>query len=556
MDALPAPELIGSNSWVISPEKTKGDGVLFANDPHIGFSQPSVWDEAHLTAPGLELYGYHIAGFPLAQLGHTRHHSIGLTMFENDDLDYYREQVNPDDQGEYWAIDHWEKFSVREEVIQIKNEDPVEFQVRGTRHGPVISDVVEHLDEADPVSMWWVYQKQPLQLLQASYLIMNSTTLEGVREGASLIHAPGLNIMYGDVEGNVAWWAAAKLPKRPAHVNSKLILDGASGKDDITEYYDFTANPQAINPQWGYVYSANNQSVTGDSIRHEGYYLPEDRARRITSLLDDKNDWTVADVQSMLNDVQSENAPEIAASIIKNIDQNQLEELEKEALQYLQSWRGNYDKDEVAPTVYVKLIYHILKSMMHDELGDRWGTFNGTHVMKRSIQPLLANQSTVWWDDTNTTERESRSDIIGMALALTIDELEDQLGPDMTEWQWGRVHTLEHAHAFDANASLRGYFNVGPYEVPGATEVINNLQFETSADGTYKVKAGPSTRRVMDMADLENDSWSILPTGQSGNVMSPHYKDQAAMYVNGQFRKQLMNKEEIIASQKYHTVIK
>jgi len=194
--------------------------------------------------------------------------------------------------------------------------------------------------------------------------------------------------------------------------------------------------------------------------------------------------------------------------------------------------------------------------MMHDELGDRWGTFNGTHVMKRSIQPLLANQSTVWWDDTNTTERESRSDIIGMALALTIDELEDQLGPDMTEWQWGRVHTLEHAHAFDANASLRGYFNVGPYEVPGATEVINNLQFETSADGTYEVKAGPSTRRVIDMSDLENDSWSILPTGQSGNVMSPHYKDQAAMYVNGQFRKQLMNKEEIIASQKYHTVIK
>ena len=56
--------------------------------------------------------------------------------------------------------------------------------------------------------------------------------------------------------------------------------------------------------------------------------------------------------------------------------------------------------------------------------------------------------------------------------------------------------------------------------------------------------AGPSTRRIVDFSDIEN-SMSILPTGQSGNPFSPHYQDQAEMYVQGKFRKMMMNTEEI-----------
>ena len=78
----------------------------------------------------------------------------------------------------------------------------------------------------------------------------------------------------------------------------------------------------------------------------------------------------------------------------------------------------------------------------------------------------------------------------------------------------------------------------------GSREVINNIMFPYTADGMYKVNAGPSTRRVIDFGDIEN-SRSILPTGQSGNPMSPYYKDQAEMYNKGEFRKMLLNKKEI-----------
>jgi penicillin G amidase len=51
LNQLPVSPFIGSNGWVLGPSKTKSGKVLFANDPHIGFSQPSVWYEAYLETP-------------------------------------------------------------------------------------------------------------------------------------------------------------------------------------------------------------------------------------------------------------------------------------------------------------------------------------------------------------------------------------------------------------------------------------------------------------------------------------------------------------------------
>lgn len=550
MEDLPVPELIGSNSWVIGPSRSETNGVLFANDPHIGYSQPSVWYEAHISAPDFELYGYHIAGFPLAQIGHNRHHAVGLTMFENDDIDYYRERSNPEHKGQYWAIDHWEDYKVRSETIKVKDGDDVTIEVRETRHGPVMSDVIAEVSSDDPVAMWWVYQKFPLRLLEASHKIITSHTLEEARDGAALIHAPGLNVMYGDVEGNIAWWAAAKLPKRPEHVNSKLILDGASGKDDITEFYDFNQNPQAVNPAKGYVYSANNQSLGTDSTQHPGYYLPEDRARRIVSLIEANDRWSVADMKKMLLDDTSDNAIEIRNSMLSAVSKNDLSASESEMLSIVEKWDGSFASKEKGPTIYVKWLYHVLHKMTIDELGERWATFNGTHLMKRSVQPLIANDAAPWWDDQSTSEKEAKADIVQAAFKQTVSEL------SATELGWGKVHTLEHAHAFSTNETLRSYFNVGPFEMSGSTDVINNQQYLLNGDGVYETKAGPSSRRVINLKDIDKDSWSILPTGQSGNVLSSFYKDQAEMFVKGEFRKQLMDKEEIVANSEHHSVFK
>ena len=189
-----------------------------------------------------------------------------------------------------------------------------------------------------------------------------------------------------------------------------------------------------------------------------------------------------------------------------------------------------------------------------DELGDNFSEFLVTVLSRRSLPFLLKKMDSPWWDDQSTpNKKETRKDIILAAFEQSLDEIEAQLGSDITQWTWGKVHTIEHPHTLGQNASLRPYFNVGPFPVIGNKEVINNMSFTINGSGTYKVVSGPAVRRIIDFGDVEH-SFNVLPTGNSGNPLSPHYADQAKLFVDGEFRMQLMNKAEIVAAGKKLTL--
>jgi len=544
----PIPPFIGSNSWVVSPKKTSTGKVVFANDPHIGFSQPAVWYEAHISTPNYELYGYHLAGVPFPLLGHNRNYAYGLTMFENDDIDFYKEENHPTDANQYKTPNGYATYKTVSKTIKVKDAEDVIVQVRSTRHGPIMNDVVDAISQSEPIAMSWVFTQFEGKMLKALYTISRAKEMSDVKKGASMIHAPGLNIMYGDSKGNVAWWATGKLYKHKPHVNSKFILNGASGEDEPIEYLDFNQNPMAENPAWNYVYSANNQPDTIANILYPGYYLSEDRAKRITQLLEPKNDWNKESVAEMINDVTSSVSPSVIKEFTASIASNSFNKKEQKALEILQLWDGSNTIDAIAPTIYNKLIYLYLKNTYKDELGEELFTqFLDTHLSKRAIANQIKKDTSIWWDNVSTSNKiETKKEILSASLVETVASLENQLGSDITTWNWGKVHTLAHEHTLGTVATLKDYFNVGPFPINGAREVINNRGYEYNNTGLYKVNAGPSTRRVIDFSDVEN-SISILPTGQSGIPFSEHYKDQAEMYNKGEFRKMKMNKDEIIS---------
>ncbi len=204
----------------------------------------------------------------------------GLTMFENDDVDFHKERLNPDNPDQVWFVDHWEDLIIREETIKVKGAADIIFRVRSSRHGPIINQVDDVVAQTagEPVAVWWAFNKFPAKVVEAFYELSHARSLKDARNAASKIDGVGLNVMYGDRDGNIAWWAAAKLIKRPEHVHSKLFLDGASGKDELLGYYDFSQNPQSENPPIGFVYSANNQPGPLTGKLYPGYYVPEDRA--------------------------------------------------------------------------------------------------------------------------------------------------------------------------------------------------------------------------------------------------------------------------------------
>lgn len=547
MDKNPIPPFIGSNSWVVSAKKTSTGNVLFANDPHIGYAQPAVWYEAHISTPNYEMYGYHLAGIPFPMLGHNHNLAYGLTMFENDDLDFYKEENHPTETNTYKTPNGYEEYKRVTKTIKVKDADDVTIEVRSSRHGPIMSDVIDAISQTTPIAMSWVYTQLEGKTLDAVYTLSRATEMKDVKKGASMIHAPGLNVMYGDAQGNVAWWATGKLYKHKPHVNTKFILDGSSGEDDPVEYLDFNNNPMAENPPWNYVYSANNQPDTIANILYPGYYIAEDRAKRIVQLLEPKNNWSKQNIASMINDVISAVSPSVIKEFTSIMDFNSFSKNEQRAIDILQLWDGSNTIEGIAPTIYNKWVYLYLKNTFKDELDEEiFIQLLTTHLMSRVIADHIQKDNSIWWDDINTTNKvETKKDILTKSLVEAVASLENQLGNDIKFWNWGKVHTLEHNHPLGTVAALKNIFNVGPFPMKGAKEVIDNRGYDFNEEGLYKIWGGPSTRRIIDFSDVEN-SISILPTGQSGNPFSKHYKDQAEMYNKGEFRKMKLNKDEII----------
>ncbi len=469
MDGLPVPPFIGSNSWVVGPQRTKNGKVIFANDPHIGFSQPSVWYQAHLITPEREMYGFHLALSPFPLLGHNYDYAYGLTMLENDDIDFYSE--TPD-----------QKYAIRQEIIKVKNEDDISFEVKTGVHGPVMNDLLENIEGDEKITMDWIYTKFDNEMLEASYALSHSSSLQEFKDGVGRIVAPGLNIMYGDARGNIAWFAAAKLFERAEGVHSKFVLDGANAIDDQHTYLDFEQNPHAINPSWHYVYSANNQPEEVNGKLYPGYYLPEDRAKRIVELIESSDKVSAEDVEEMINDVESSVTPDLVKIMLNNISIVNLNENEKEALAILKDWKGDYTMKQTAPTIYFKFVYLFLKNTFEDEMGEAlFEQFLQTHLYKRQIAKQMRWNRSIWWDDIRTDEvKELKDEIITRSFHQSMTALEAQFGDDLDDWQWSEALSVTHKHAFDKNGTLRSFFNVGPFSTDGGIEVINNQLLENT----------------------------------------------------------------------------
>ncbi len=534
IEKIPVPLWSGSNGWAVAGSRTKSGFPILANDTHIGFSQPAVWYEAYMEYPGFSFYGHYLAGVPFALLGNNDFSGWGLTMFENDDTDFFKEKTNPSNPNEVKFGDAWEPVVKRDEVIKIKGEDDLTLQVKSTRHGPIVNEIMKELiPDSTPVALWWMLNHQSNEALQAAWLLNHTKTFADAQKAASLFSAPGLNVMYADIDGNIAWWAVAKLPVRPTHVQSKLFLDGASGKDEYTGYYDFSKNPHAINPPWGFVYSANNQPDTVEGVLYPGYYYPRSRAGRIFELLSEEKQWTLDDMKKIDLDVVSRMHPDIAAEIGIILKESQKQEYAALS-KILIEWNGEHKATDIAPSVYYNMLTHIMNLSMEDELGAQaYKTIMGTSVPKNSYEMFIKNENSPWWDNVKTKDkRETRMDIVQQAAEKTLASLQRTSG---TDWQWGKIHTLKHKHALGVVSLFDKFFSVGPFSVDGGSEVINNLHFKLDTTGYFPVDGGPALRKITDFADL-NGGQSVSPTGQSGNVMSEFYKNQAEMYATGKWR--------------------
>ncbi len=535
----------GSNAWVIDGKHTASGKPLLAGDPHIGFSAPSVWYEAHLSSPGFELYGHYQALNPVALLGHNHQFGWSLTMFQNDDIDLVAEKVNPANPREVWNHGKWVALTERTETIAVKGQAPVELVLRRSPHGPLVNGAYPDTMGSTPIAMWWAFLETDNPLLDAFYELNRANTRDKARTAASKIHSPGLNVVWANAEGDIAWWAAAKLPIRPKGVNPTFILDAAKGEADKPGFYAFKDNPQEENPARGSIVSANHQPAGARAV--PGYYNPSARARRLTQALRAPGKaWDTAAAQALQLDTQTDYASSVVAALLPILEPLVRDPQERSLLEALRHWDGRYAMDAIAPTLFSQVLFEVARTAMADELGPvQFKAMLRTRALDEALLHLLADANSPWWDVRGTPAMETRADTVKAAWTASLVHLKNTYGPDTHQWVWGKTHTLTHNHPLGQQKPLDKLFSVGPLPVPGGREVPNNMS-GTIGPAPWAVAYGPSTRRVIDFAD-PSLAVGINPVGQSGVLFDAHYADQAQAFARGDYVRQHLSETDVSA---------
>ncbi|RSC28486.1 penicillin acylase family protein [Pseudomonas putida] len=532
------PQFEGSNAWAVAGSHTRSGSPLLAGDPHIGFAVPAVWYEAELSAPGFNLYGYFQALNPFALLGHNRDFGWSLTMFQNDDVDLIAEKTNPADANQVMVDGQWRALETTEQQIAVKGEAPVTINLRRSPHGPIVNDVLGETAGQTPIAMWWAFLETENPILDAFYQVNRADTLGKMREAAAKIQAPGLNLVWANARGDIGWWASAQLPIRPDGVNPAFILDGSTHQADKLGFYPFSANPQQENPPSGYIVSANYQPPAAIPI--PGYYNLPDRGRQLDRrLADPQVKWDVQNSQALQLDTSTDYGPRTLAPLLNTLRAIAEGDEQKELVEQLAAWRGDYPLDSTSATLFNQFLYELAFAALRDELGDTWfQVLISTRAIDAALPRLAADADSPWWNLRGGHDRTDRTAIVRQAWQRSLTHLRELYGNDPADWQWGKAHTLTHNHPLGQQKPLNLLFNVGPFAAPGTHEVPNNLSAKIGT-APWPVNYGPSTRRLIDFADA-GQALTINPVGQSGVPFDRHYSDQAEDYVQGRYHKAQM----------------
>ena len=549
----------GSNNWVLSGKRTKTKKPFLANDPHLKFSQPARWYEMRLKGGRFNVSGLCLAGIPLPIIGQNKNIAWGLTNSMVDDMDFFIETINPDNPNEYLYDGNWKKMKIIKESIRLKNNRDTTITIRLTHHGPIITDIhALTKSENVEISMSWTgnwLTKEIDALLGLSL----ATNWNEFSDAAKNYGVPGQNIVYADTKGNIGWRPAVYVPIRKEG-SSLLPRPGNDPKYDWNGRVPFNKMPYLYNPESGFIATANNKTI-GDSFPYyiSGLWADPSRAQQIVNRLDTMNQATIEDMQSIQLDHTSQFAKEITP-VLLSVKTGDETDFVKEALNILENWDYVEDIESKGALIFHSIMRQLTISLFADELqliGDNYlKAFTSIkYLHSRNLRKILFDGNSSWIDDITTRDKiETLHDIIKKAIHNGINDIENYVGPNINNWQWGRAHSLTHEHKLGSSKVLDWIFgfNIGPYFSGGSDKSPNAGGY--SFNNPYKQIAGASMRRIVNFDNL-NETYMVIPTGQSGLYNSEHYSDQAHLFHSGKYRKTWFNESHIRSSEDFDRLI-
>lgn len=561
---------LGSNSWVIAGNRTASGRPLLANDMHLPMLIPAIWYENHLVGEALNVTGVTFPGIPGVVAGHNEHVAWGFTNGFADVQDLYVERLRRtgDSEARVQAERNgdWYDAQVYHETIRVRRGQPVDVEVVVTRHGPIINGLSDAFTAEPPLALRWTSLEPDAML--AGLLAMNrARNCAEFRQALRQFSAPVQNVVYADAHGDIAYSLPGKIPIRAAG-DGRLPSPGWADEHEWTGYIPFDELPHLLNPPAGYIVTANNR-VVGDDYPH---YLGRetimgDRAQRIVEMIERRTRLDVADCRAMQLDQLSPTARVVAGHLGNlDVDHPQLDRV----VQLIRNWDGTLRPDSAAAAIYEAFLRQVIPLLLERHLGpaaastapgdgvgcgetDLVARYAGRGptpmVLPRTIfgerslewlQRTLIQPDSPWFD---LGHGETRDDVLCLALRRTLDVLTRRLGPDMSGWEWGQLHTLTLSHPLGTARPLAPLFNRGPLPVGGdASTVWATGANQHDLDSTDVI--APPCRMIVDVGAWDN-SLAVLAPGQSGDPGSLHYDDQLAGWFSGDYHPMLFARERV-----------
>jgi penicillin amidase len=517
------PEAVnGSNDWVISGAHTVTGKPLLSNDMHLGHQMPNLWYEAHLKAANLDVAGVTLPGVPYVIVGHNQRIAWGFTNVGPTVTDAYIENFNA--QGQYETPQGWREPDNRQEVIHVKGKPDVTVDVKITRHGPIISEIIP--GETRQIALrWTLYDGLHIPFFDVDA----AQNWNDFCKAFALLDAPGQNVVYADVDGNIGYHATGHVPIRAAGDGS-LPVSGANDAHEWTGYIPFEKLPNIYNPASGVIGTANGR------ITPEGYpyaisaeWEAPWRTARIYHVLESGRRFAAADMLALQSDVQSENDLFAAERLVYAVDHAAKSSARaKQAAELMRNWDGRMIATASAPTIAVRAAQELTRLLLEPRLGPApedvvqqktvlsWKSY-GWEMRTVWLQSVMLHQPKRWLPE----KYPNYDELLTAAVEAAVN------GPDapkdLAGWRWGAVNAVDIEHPVLGKIPI-----LARWSAPGVNE--------QSGSG-YTVKAvtrhhGPSERFTANLADLDQSTLNTV-TGQGGNFLSPFYMDQWKAWYEG-----------------------
>lgn len=562
---------IGSNNWVINGNISESKKPIIANDPHLAFSVPGKWFFAMIRSKDWNVEGFTVPGMPAIVIGKNRNIAWAMTNVMADDSDFYIEKI--DSSGEKYLLNNQLRNIISyQDTIAVKDSANYIYKIRKTHRGPIISDIHTYNylylgseNVIENISMRWTGLEFSDEMF-AAISINKAENWEDFKGALKYFTLPGQNFVYADIQGNIGYICAARLPLR-SNASPTLVYDGSTDAYDWKGFVPYEDMPKLYNPSQNFIASANNKTMNSFSHHISNVWEPSSRIERIVELLKSREIHSKENFKNYQNDLISPYARELVPYILEAFQDVKVNDKNlKTAIELLKNWNFEMAASSQVPAIYLHFFHNLIKNIFEDELG--------TDLLKkyvflanipyRIIPQYLKENSSSFFDNIQTNQLETRDVIIRQSLVDALNDLEKKIGKDMAMWQWGNIHKVKFKHMFSgANSLLDNLINVGPFDIGGdGTTVLNSEYsfaeiYEEKRDPSksyrsepYQNILGPSMRYIYDFGNPDFME-IILPTGQAGHFLSDHYKDMTDKWLKGRYVKIPVSEEDFVKNSKH-----